>query len=160
MTPITNLNRLLAELDPVLQPGRYTFCSVPAPSRGGARIVLGEDLLHGAVATFCEAEGLSLVLPVETAVSHGLDGSPAHAWITLQVPSSLAAVGLTAAVAKRLTEGGIPANVVAATHHDHLFVPAEDAARALQLLRELQDNAARGTRVLLPIRQSVDNEPS
>ena len=64
---------------------------------------------------------------------------PAFRRITLGVQSSLEAVGLTAAVAGALTAVGISANVVAAFHHDHVFVPAERAADAmarLDLLRE------------------------
>ena len=42
-----------------------------------------------------------------------------------------------AAVAGALAEAGISANVVAAYHHDHIFVPAADAERALATLRAL-----------------------
>ena len=52
--------------------------------------------------------------------------------------SSLAAVGLTAAVAAALTEVGISANVVAAFHHDHVFVPLGRAAEALTCLERLR----------------------
>lgn len=48
--------------------------------------------------------------------------------------SSLEAVGLTAAVAARLAEPGISANVVAGFFHDHVFVPwarREEAVEAL-----------------------------
>ena len=51
--------------------------------------------------------------------------------------SSLEAVGLTAAVAAALTEAGISANVVAAFHHDHVFVPAGRVDEALDCLRRL-----------------------
>jgi len=53
------------------------------------------------------------------------------------VHSSLEAVGMTAALAKALTEAGISANVVAAYHHDHIFVPwarRHDALAALEAL--------------------------
>ncbi|WP_036823971.1 ACT domain-containing protein, partial [Photobacterium sanctipauli] len=54
--------------------------------------------------------------------------------ITLTVHSSLEAVGLTAAVATRLAEYSISANVVAAYYHDHVFVPVNRAEEALQAL--------------------------
>jgi hypothetical protein len=57
--------------------------------------------------------------------------------ITLKVHSSLEAVGLTAAFSRALTEAGISANVVAAYYHDHIFVPATDAERAIEALRQL-----------------------
>ena len=44
--------------------------------------------------------------------------------ITLRVHSSLNVVGLTAAVS-RLAERGIPANVIAARYHDHIFTPRQ-----------------------------------
>ena len=57
--------------------------------------------------------------------------------ITLGVLSDLNAVGLIAAVSKRLAQAQIPVNVFSAIHHDHLFVPPQQASRALELLREM-----------------------
>ena len=48
--------------------------------------------------------------------------------------SSLIAVGLTAAVSGTLAAHNISANIIAAFFHDHLFVPQEDAERALAAL--------------------------
>jgi hypothetical protein len=59
--------------------------------------------------------------------------------ITLTVQSSLEAVGLTAAFASVLAQGGISANVIAGFHHDHIFLPAADADRAMTLLRGLSN---------------------
>ena len=64
--------------------------------------------------------------------------------ITLTVHSSLEAVGLTAAVATCLAQAGISANVVAAYHHDHVFVPEADAETAVQALRQLQQRYREG----------------
>ena len=50
-------------------------------------------------------------------------------------------VAPTAAVASRITEIGIAANVVAGLHHDHLFVPADRSAAALAALRSLSTDA-------------------
>jgi hypothetical protein len=66
--------------------------------------------------------------------------------ITLTVHSSLAAVGLTAAFSARLAREGIGANVVAAFHHDHIFVPAADAERALAALKALHRESAEAPR--------------
>ena len=57
--------------------------------------------------------------------------------ITLTIHSSLDAVGLTAAVASKLSEKGISANVVAAYYHDHIFVPTQKANSAMKALKEL-----------------------
>ena len=61
--------------------------------------------------------------------------------ITLMVFSSLTGIGLTAAVATELAREKIPANVVAATQHDHIFVPSAKADAAMELLRALQTRA-------------------
>ena len=58
----------------------------------------------------------------------------------LTVHSDLAGVGLTAAVAAALADANIPCNIVAAFHHDHVFVPA---GQAQQALAALVDRAAR-----------------
>jgi hypothetical protein len=64
---------------------------------------------------------------------------PGQGWarITLGVHSSLAAVGLTARVASALAQREISANMVAAFHHDHVFVPWDRRAEALAVLRAL-----------------------
>jgi hypothetical protein len=56
------------------------------------------------------------------------------ACLTLTLHSALDGVGLTAAITAALTADGIPANVVAAFHHDHVFVPEDRAADALAAL--------------------------
>ncbi|EHQ56945.1 hypothetical protein OMB55_00006650 [gamma proteobacterium HIMB55] len=89
-----------------------------------------------AIATFREAEGLTLVLP-QSAVDRLENVSAPMSRITLEVHSSLEAVGLTAAVAGALAEEGISANVIAAYYHDHIFVPKASADRALAVLQAL-----------------------
>ena len=57
------------------------------------------------------------------------------ACLTLTVHSALDGVGLTAAVATALAGAGIPANMIAGYHHDHVFVPEHQAEAALACLR-------------------------
>ncbi len=57
--------------------------------------------------------------------------------ISLEVHSSLNAVGLTAALSKALAEADISANIVAALRHDHLFVPWDRREEALARLKAL-----------------------
>ena len=54
--------------------------------------------------------------------------------ITLNIHSSLEAVGLTAAVSQALASEAISANVVAGFYHDHIFVPQIAGQRAVACL--------------------------
>jgi hypothetical protein len=85
-----------------------------------------------------EDEGLTLVLSQSEADREGLAYEAPQAWITLRVHSSLAAVGMTAAVSTALTEAGISCNVVAAFHHDHIFVPLQRGEEAWRVLGSLR----------------------
>lgn len=136
MAGITELGQLLASLQPELQDGEYVFCTVDGPH---------SEYVHlDPLATFREAEGLTLVLREAAAREAGLPFEGTFRRITLTVHSSLHAVGLTAAVAGRLTEDGISANVVAAYHHDHVFVPSERAVEAMTVLEALSADCHRG----------------
>ena len=95
--------------------------------------VVGKMML----ACFAEQEGLTLVLSKESADQEGLSYQGCFRCISLQVHSSLQAIGLTAAVASELASHGISANVIAAHHHDHVFVPSRDAEEALRLLEAM-----------------------
>ena len=89
------------------------------------------------VASLKEQEGLTLVVPQDRADVSGLNYEGVFRWVTLEVHSSLQAVGLTAAVSAALSQLDIAANVIAAAHHDHVFVPADRVHDALQALKEL-----------------------
>ena len=135
MSGVTDLAELLETMEPVLAEGRFVYACVPEDALTAAR-------LAAAVGLFRETEGVTLILPVSAAA--GLSASPPMRMITLTVHSSLEAVGLTAAFAAALTREGISANVVAAFHHDHIFVPECDAGRAMEALRALSRTAREG----------------
>jgi len=127
--PVSDLAELLRTLRPVLNDGNYVFAVLPHD----AEISALEPL-----ATFRENEGVTVVVEEERAQLAGLRVLFRAAWITLTVHSDLQAVGLTAAVAGALTRSSISCNIIAAAHHDHVFVPAESARAALEALRALQ----------------------
>lgn len=133
MTPIGDLEALLARMQPELHPGRYAFVALP----DGVAL----DPAH-IVASVRESEGLSVVVPEQVALDLGLPIAFAAAWITLAVQSDLAAVGFTAAFSRALGEAGISCNVVAGVRHDHLFVPAGQAQEAMDALRTLSQSTA------------------
>ena len=62
------------------------------------------------------------------------------AWITLEVHSSLEAVGLTAAFSKQLADNMISCNVIAGYYYDHIFIPIHKAEEALNLLDDLKNS--------------------
>lgn len=89
------------------------------------------------VMLFREEEAYTVILEKEQADRLGLAYSYTAAWITLTIHSALDAVGLTAAFSNALAEQGISCNVVAAFHHDHIFVDSKDADRAMSILKSL-----------------------
>jgi hypothetical protein len=128
MPPIADLERLLRTLSPTLHPDTFAFVSL-APS-----VRLDADDI---VASVREPEGLSVIIAKDLAESAGLASAFDCRWITLSVQSDLAAVGLTAAVARALAGANIACNVVAGTHHDHVFVPVHRAGDAMRVLARL-----------------------
>jgi hypothetical protein len=124
-----DLRALLGGLRPELDPVEYGFASLPPAVRP-------PDGLD-AVCLFREEEGLTVIAPAAALAEAGLEFLPGWARITLRVHSSLEAVGMTAAFARALGDAGISANVVAAYHHDHVFLPwarRHDAMRVLSAL--------------------------
>ena len=129
MSAITDLNTLLQSMSPELQVGEFVFCTVKNP--------LSEVVPLQPIATFMEQEGLTVIVEKQQAQRANLGFDGVFKLITLTVHSSLDAVGLTAAVATKLAEHGISANVVAAFYHDHIFVPKGKAHEAMSALTEL-----------------------
>ncbi len=128
MSGETNLTTLLASMSPSLMTDEYVFCSVQ-----------GEYIDFNALsplASFHEAEGLTLVITKEMALANQLPFESVFRGITLTIHSSLDAVGLTAAVSAKLATNNISANVIAAYYHDHIFVQTEKAELALKVLNE------------------------
>jgi hypothetical protein len=120
-----DLEILLRTAAPEVRPGSFVFV-----------VVHDEALLYelGAEATVREPEGITAVVRRERADALGLPYDYLAAWITLRVHSALDAVGLTAAVSAALARAGISCNVIAGYHHDHLLVPLDRAADALEAL--------------------------
>ncbi|MGJ8595402.1 ACT domain-containing protein [Sulfitobacter sp.] len=124
-SPVKDTAAMISGMAPFLDDALYHFCKGP------------EALLPQALASFREEEGLSLILTDTVARAEGLETELPMKRITLSVHSALDGVGLTAAVATVLADNGIACNMVAGYHHDHAFVPAADAERAVALLNVL-----------------------
>ncbi|MDX8531882.1 ACT domain-containing protein [Mesorhizobium sp. VK25A] len=129
MSGETDLQKLLASMTPRLHPEVYVFATLPA----GAPLPEGPE----PVMRFMECEGTTLILAESQAKAADLAGTFRCRMITLDIHSSLEAVGFLAAITTRLAGAGMGVNPVSAFYHDHLFVPAERSEEALAILRKL-----------------------
>ncbi|MBE4949288.1 ACT domain-containing protein [Chryseobacterium culicis] len=127
-----DLSILLQNMEPVLNAGEYVFCTVEKLNE----VPDIENILF----FFREAEAVTIVLEKSMADSWSLEYSYISSWITLNIHSSLEAVGLTAAFANVLKKENISCNVVAAYFHDHIFIAKKDAEKAMEALYTLKSN--------------------
>lgn len=125
-----NLVKLLANLDPKLTDKDYVFYFSPSST-------FAYFMEFKPICFFQEDEGVTLILEKEIADKNELTYEGVFKKITLQVHSSLEAVGLTAAVSDALAKNDISANVMAAYYHDHIFVPSAKADHAIKVLKRL-----------------------
>jgi len=125
----TDLNRLIAGMSPTLAPDVYVFTASQA----------SPDI--PAVMRFEEAEGVTLITTRKVAEAAGLSYEFPCRMITLNVLSSLEAIGFIAAIATRLAAEGMGVNPVAGFHHDHIFVPEDRASDALRVLIAMASDA-------------------
>ena len=121
-----DLDELLRTLSAKLVEGVYVFATLPdesVPENIACRMV------------FREAEGTTLVLLKTEAETLGLAYEFPCRMITLDVHSSLEAVGFVAHIASELARHDMGVNPVSGFFHDHLFVPdgrEQDAMRILE----------------------------
>ena len=129
----TDLKKLLATMTPELLAGVHVFVTLPPgmPVSGALEPVM----------LFREREGTTLIVLEDEARAAGLDAVFPCRMITLNIHSSLEAVGFLAAITARLAGAGMGVNPVSAFYHDHLFVPADRAEEALALLRQLAEDS-------------------
>lgn len=130
MSGETHLKTLLRNLSPVLLDDTFVFCTFTEGS-------YGDYAKTNPKACILENEGMTLVIEKSVADSHGFSYSGEFSCISLEVHSSLEAVGLTAIISGLLATYEISVNMIAGYHHDHLFVPVANAPLALDLLHNL-----------------------
>jgi hypothetical protein len=130
----TNLQKLLASMEPELRPGEFMFATVsPADFK---------EIQNAAWGWFREPEGITLILAKSAANAAHLDFAFPSRLITLTVHSSLDAVGFLAVITEKLAAAGISVNAVSAYYHDHLFVPIEKAGLAMEVLQQIMAEAS------------------
>jgi hypothetical protein len=127
----TELDVLLQHMDPICDSENYVFVSVSEVSfrNNFAKLHL--------FATIHEPEGITIVITKQQADQKNCIYNGVFNCISLQIHSSLEAVGLTAAVATKLAKLGISTNVIAGYYHDHIFVPEKHTCTALSALHDL-----------------------
>lgn len=117
-------------LSPTLAADEYGFATLQ-PGRG-----VPPGLVP--LSTFAEDEGLTLVATIAALNAAGIAYLRGFARISLGLVSALDGVGLTAAVSAELAEAGISCNIIAAYHHDHLFVPWDRRDEALRIVESIE----------------------
>jgi hypothetical protein len=124
----SDLNKLIKGLSPKLNDGEYVFTSIK-----------NIELLNTSevICTLKEKEGLTLILERSRADQLGLKYNFIASWITLEVHSSLNAVGLTSLFTTELADNAISCNVIAGYYHDHIFVSTKDSLKTLEILNHL-----------------------
>lgn len=124
------LAHLIASMEPVLNEGDYVFASV---------LKLDSIPREMTICEMKEKEGVTVILSKKDAELLGLPFDYIASWITLNVHSSLEAVGLTAAFSAELAKYNISCNVIAGYNHDHIFVDKKDGEKALNVLRAMSN---------------------
>jgi len=134
MTGETNLSILLRAMQPGLHADEFIFVTI-APEEF-------QPPNPHPLMRFEEAEGTTLILRRAEAERAGLAATFPCRMITLDVHSSLEAVGFLTAITTRLSAAGIGVNPVSAFFHDHLFIATERADEAFALLQGLRARPA------------------
>lgn len=129
-----NLDTLLGTMSAKLIDGLYVFATIS-----------DRDIPNGIQArmTFQEAEGTTLIMHKEQAEARGLPYEFPCRMISLEVHSSLEAVGFLARITTALAKHGLGVNPVSGFYHDHLFVPDGKEKDALRILQELANEESR-----------------
>lgn len=128
MSGEVNLTQLVQGMTPKLNSGEYVFVTSKDTSKVGRIDTICE---------FKEEEGTTLVLERSKAEALKFTYEFIASWITLQIHSSLEAVGLTAVISSELAKHNISCNIIAGYYHDHIFVDREDSKKAVKILSDL-----------------------
>ena len=130
------LSKLLSSLEAVLDPDVYVFVTLPPKTTPPVDMAI--QML------FQEREGLTVIATKASALQHGLSFTFPCRMITLDVHSSLEAVGFMAVITTELTKLNIGVNPVSAYHHDFLFVPDGREKEAMAVLKEIKQRSKSG----------------
>ncbi len=125
----TNLDILVKNMQPVLKDETYVFHSSDISFSYAAKLK--------PIMLFREDEGLTIILNKKIAQQENINYVYESCVITLNVNSSLDAIGFLAKITAALANKNISVNPVSAYFHDHLFIPKDKASLAIKTLNEL-----------------------
>ncbi len=123
-----DLKKLMATMSAELHEGVFVFATV---KNGQMPTGIAPRMM------FQENEGTTLILLKSEAEAAGLSFEFPSRMITLNVHSSLEAVGFIARIATELAAAGMGVNPVSAFYHDHLFIPDGRQDEAMTLLKAM-----------------------
>ncbi|KAM0500998.1 hypothetical protein ACHAP8_004720 [Fusarium lateritium] len=124
-----SLSKLLSTLTSTLHPTIYVFATYADLSKLPP---LSETQM-----LFKESEGVTAIVSKEYAESHSMDYFFPCKMISLNVTSSLEAVGFVAVIATKLAAKGIGCNPVSGFYHDHIFVPLGREDESSEVLAQI-----------------------
>ena len=124
------LKDILGNLKPRILEGSFVFTTS------------NDELVHlmktfKPIATFREEEGITLVLSKDEADKFNIKYDSLFRCISLGVHSSLNSYGLISSISRELTKKKISSNVFSGFYHDHIFVQADLADPAIQVINSL-----------------------
>ena len=126
----TNLVHLIKNMQPELKAGEFVFASI------GKEKIINKNL--NPICTFMEEEGVSIIIKRDEADINNIQYESIFKMITLNIHSSLNAVGFLSVITSELAKHNISVNPVSAYYHDHLFVPAARAEQVVTILNQLK----------------------
>ena len=144
-----DLEKLIQTMNPVLRPEVFAFITLQDCE------TVPQQIQDCSVFMFREREGRTYVLARSVVETLGYQFEYPCRMITLEVHSSLAAVGFLAVILRHLAEHGISCNVASGTideqetkqsymssgfYHDHLFVQDGEETKVMELLKILSES--------------------
>jgi hypothetical protein len=128
----TDLQELLSRMEPRLLEDVYVFCTLH-----DSKVPVGLKCQM----VFEEPQGTTLILRETDAIDYGLKYDFPCRMITIDIHSSLEAVGFIARIATALAAENMGVNPVSGFYHDHLFVPLGREKDAMKTLEKLRHSA-------------------
>lgn len=129
----TDLSTLINAMEPVLDPKIWVFSTGLSTDL----FTVGRVSQSAILMRFVENEGETWIWLKSEADRQSAPYTFESRRITLNIHSSLEAVGFMAAIATALAKAGISCNPVSGFFHDHVFVPADRAEDAMIVLETL-----------------------